>query len=460
MPTFTPNPFLMKTTSFSFILLLFWVPALLHAQGIVFESGTWADAVKKARKQKKLVFLQFDRPSCGGCTEVASVAFNSPLLREKFALHFISFRVDGTAGIGKQLAEKLEVECTPSALYLDTDENPLARYCGTTSLDRTYLEKAEEALTKSQERPLKSLADAYEKGDRSPSLMRALIERRREMGLSINDFLDDYVQHLSPDSLRSATMLRFIFEQAPVVGSKADSVFRLNYSRTDSLYRAVGWNKAVELNNKIVANSLQKAIKEKNVVLANRTAIFRRRTYQNDYKNGEAAREWVMMRYYRGVQDTLTYLAQASHYYDAQFMTARVDSIQKLDELDNQRRMRGEMPMNGTNRQTAKPGQFSFIPNPNTQRYVSALNQAAWEFQEMTRDTAFLKKALTWSKRSLEYREDGSLMDTYAHILYWLGRKEEALTWQEKAVKKEKERNSPLVASLEATFKKMRAGTL
>lgn len=246
----------------------------LQAQGIVFEQGSWPDAVKKAKKQKKLLFLHFDKAGCGSCNEVASVAFNSPLMREKFLLNFISFRVDGSSGIGKTLAEKLEVECLPSSVYLDTDENPLARFCGSTSLDRAYLEKAEDALTKNREQPLKSLTDAYTKGDRSSAFMRTYIERRQEMGLSTTDALDEYVRHLPADSLRSANVLRFIFEQGPVVGSKADSVFKLNYAKRDSLYRAVGWNKAVELNNRIVNNSLRKAIKEKNAVLAYQTAIF------------------------------------------------------------------------------------------------------------------------------------------------------------------------------------------
>lgn len=447
---------------YPFLIVLALLPGTLSAQGIVFETGSWADAVKKAKKEKKLLFLHLDNPGCGGCGEVASVAFRSPLVREKFAVHFVSFRTNGTTGIGKELVEKLQVECTPSSVYLDADENPLARYCGTTTLDRAYLEKAEEALTRNKEHPLKAMTEAYTKGERSSAFMRNYINRLRELGLSNTEPLDAYILSLPPDSLNSGSLLRFVFEQAPVVGSVADRIFRRNYTRTDSLYKAVGWNKAVELNGQITNNSLRKAIKDHNINLATQTAVFRLRTYQNDYKNGRAAHDWVLMRYFRGIQDTLQYLQMASSYFDRQFMTARVDSIQKLDELDSQRRMRGEFTgPNGQLIRPTAPGQMvQVMAFPNTQRYVSALNQAAWEFQELTRDPVYLNKALSWSKRTLEYREDGSLLDTYAHILYWLGRKEEALEWQTKAVKKEKERNSPMVGSLEESLKKMKAGTL
>jgi tetratricopeptide (TPR) repeat protein len=451
------HPFMRVVCTITILLALF-TNELLRAQGIVFEKGNWASAVAKAKKQKKLLFLQFDNPTCGSCDVMTAQAFNSPLVREKFAQHFISFRIDGTAGLGRELANKLAVECTPSSVYLDTDENPLARYCGATSFDRAYLEKAEEAIVKNRQRPMASFSEAYAKGERSSTFMRNYITRRRETGLSVQELLDDYVTHLPQDSLRSADLLRFVFEQGPVVGSKPDSIFRSQYFRVDSLYKAVGWNKAIELNNRITNNSLRKAICEKNSLLARRTADFRRRTYQNNYKAGRAAQDWVMMRYYRETQDTLRYLRQASAYYDAEFMTARVDSIQKLDELDMQRRMRGETT--GTAPSGPPSSNGSFAPYPNTQRYVSALNQAAWDFQALTRDSTYLQKALSWSKRSLEYRQDGSLLDTYAHILYRLGRKDEALTWQRKAINKEKERNSPFVAPLEATLKKMQTGTL
>lgn len=444
------------------ILLLFgclFTTASL-AQGIVFEAGNWQDALKKAKKQGKLIFLHLDKNDCGGCTDVASAAFNSPLMREKFALNFISFRTDGAAGIGKELSEKLEIDCTPSSVFLDINQNPLARMCGSTSMDRAYLLKAEEAQTNYRNNPLKPLSEAYANGDRSATLMRNYIQRRRETGLSTYDLLDEYVRQLPADSLRSGAMLRFIFEQGPVVGSKADSVFRLNYSRTDSLYRAVGWNRAVELNNLITNNSLKKAIKEKDSRLAHRTAIFRQRTYNNDYKAGRANYNWVLLRYYKGVRDTLQYLSSASRYYDEQFMTAKVDSIQNLDNLQNQRIMRGTMPPPAKTSQPVGMPTDGFILNPNTQRYVGALNNAAWEFYGMTTDSVFLTKALSWSKRTMEFREDPSSMDTYAHLLYRLGRKQEAIEWQEKAVKKEQERNSPLAGALQEALKKMKAGTL
>lgn len=110
----------MKTIFSLLVSLSLCYPTPLLAQGIVFEQTSWSEAILKAKKQKKLLFLQLDSPDCGSCSEVANVAFNSVLVREKFALHFVSIRMDGTTGMGKKLAQQLHVECIPSALYLDT----------------------------------------------------------------------------------------------------------------------------------------------------------------------------------------------------------------------------------------------------------------------------------------------------------------------------------------------------
>jgi tetratricopeptide (TPR) repeat protein len=62
-------------------------------------------------------------------------------------------------------------------------------------------------------------------------------------------------------------------------------------------------------------------------------------------------------------------------------------------------------------------------------------NGWAWTIFEKSNDKAYLEKALGWSKKALDKEPNrGEIIDTYANLLYKLGRKEEALKWQEKAV--------------------------
>lgn len=64
------------------------------------------------------------------------------------------------------------------------------------------------------------------------------------------------------------------------------------------------------------------------------------------------------------------------------------------------------------------------------------INSTAMEFFEKCEDTYALKVALGWSKRTIEVKEEGYYMHTYANLLYKLGDTENAISWMEKAVAK------------------------
>lgn len=62
------------------------------------------------------------------------------------------------------------------------------------------------------------------------------------------------------------------------------------------------------------------------------------------------------------------------------------------------------------------------------------LNSFAWTVFENVSDKGILTSALSWSKRSVQQQEDPNFMDTYANLLYKLGQKDEAISWEQKAL--------------------------
>ncbi len=110
---------------------------------------------------------------------------------------------------------------------------------------------------------------------------------------------------------------------------------------------------------------------------------------------------------------------------------------------------------------------FSF--SPFYLQYGSELNNFAYDFFKHTNDLEKLAKALKWSKRSIEinealvpdekYKQNPYFMDTYASLLYRLGKKEEATETQTQAIEILKNR-SENTSNLEMTLTKIRNGTL
>lgn len=81
------------------------------------------------------------------------------------------------------------------------------------------------------------------------------------------------------------------------------------------------------------------------------------------------------------------------------------------------------------------------------------LNEYAWTVFEMGKNDADLKEALNWSKKSLEKHEDPNFIDTYANILFKLGKKDEAIAWEEKAMNAVPQEQKKLFAETLAKMK-------
>lgn len=62
------------------------------------------------------------------------------------------------------------------------------------------------------------------------------------------------------------------------------------------------------------------------------------------------------------------------------------------------------------------------------------LNSYAWTVFDNCKDMTCVTEALDWSKRSFKDKENPMFIDTYANILHKLGRTQEAIQWEEKAV--------------------------
>jgi hypothetical protein len=81
------------------------------------------------------------------------------------------------------------------------------------------------------------------------------------------------------------------------------------------------------------------------------------------------------------------------------------------------------------------------------------LNNNAWSIFQYSNNPDELKKALEWSAHALLLNPSSTYFDTYANILYKLNRIDEALIWQEIAVKQQ-----PNDASFQESLDKMKKG--
>lgn len=109
-------------------LLLSATTACSQAQApktkIDFFEGSFGDALKKAKAERKRIFLDAYASWCGPCKAMERDVFTDPAVADFFNANFISLHIDMEKGEGPALAERLpSINGYPSLLFFDADGN-------------------------------------------------------------------------------------------------------------------------------------------------------------------------------------------------------------------------------------------------------------------------------------------------------------------------------------------------
>jgi hypothetical protein len=460
----------------------FFLPAFLLLASIqgfaqiafVDSSLTWDQIAKKAKREHKLVFIHVEGSGCEQCNTVATEGFSSPVLKEKFAKSFVSTRINIESKNGLKFAEKFKLSHPLISLFVDANGNVLHKYNGSTSSGTIYLEQADIAISKIGQKPLAVYEKQYQAGERSPAFVKEYMVRQKAMNIPVDALLDAYFGSLTIDSLQNYETIKFIYKLAPTLDSRIYKVIQAATPRkiVDSIYKTVPYPEAVAINNGIIGNTFNKAVKTKDQNLMFQLSSFIQGTYGNNHAMGFLSSQRNLNHFLFAIKDTAQYIQGVSGFLDYNHLPLSVDSLKRLDAQQLQLQMNSKNPpakVNATNN-VAVVSSVSFPPP--SQFFHMELNEHAWHFYELSDRKRDLEKALIWSKRSIEWFDElnkgkkhpmtlgnPAYLDTYAHLMYKLGHKEEAIEWQTKAVEAGKAAKQ-MPPSIEADLAKMKAGTL
>lgn len=98
--------------------------------GIQFHQGNWEEALQKAKKEGKPVFLDISASWCGPCKMLKSRTFPNDEVGEFYNANFINVAVDGEKGEGIQLARKYKIRGYPTLIFLDSSGKVIAQTAG------------------------------------------------------------------------------------------------------------------------------------------------------------------------------------------------------------------------------------------------------------------------------------------------------------------------------------------
>jgi thioredoxin 1 len=90
-------------------------------KGIVFTSGTWAEILKKAQSEKKVIFFDAYTTWCGPCKLLQKNVFTRADVAAVFNKNFINVKFDMERGEGPMLAEKYPLQGYPTLFFINPD---------------------------------------------------------------------------------------------------------------------------------------------------------------------------------------------------------------------------------------------------------------------------------------------------------------------------------------------------
>lgn len=365
-------------------------------KGTYFEHGlSWAQVKEKAQKENKYLFLDCYTTWCGPCKYMANTIFPQEKVGEFFNENFINAKVqlDKTDkdseevkswyADGEAIAKEYNVRAYPTFLIFSPDGELVHRIVGGGDADR-FLAIAEKALH--PETQFYTQLKKYEAGEREPAFLKNLAVVAQ----------DAYEQQLASE-LASA----YLDTQTDLY--TRDNLEFLGKFTTDSKSKGfrVMLNESARVDAVLGEGAAAKAV------------------------NAIVLKEEVYAKIPRSMEIDLDSLkgAVAAKYptiaLDEPFALMNVQLLQARKDWD-----------------AFQPAILDYMASYGAKVSPNQLNSFAWTVFENCEDINCVSEALAWSKRSIDDTEGKTpaFIDTYANLLYKSGNREEAITWQQKAV--------------------------
>lgn len=98
--------------------------------GIQFTDAAWKDILKKAKAEKKIIFLDAYASWCGPCKTLQKKVFTQKAVGDLYNARFINVKMDMEKGEGPALSQLYPLEAYPTMLYIDSDGRVLKKIIG------------------------------------------------------------------------------------------------------------------------------------------------------------------------------------------------------------------------------------------------------------------------------------------------------------------------------------------
>ena len=401
------------------------------AQGIVFEQGTWKQVLEKAKQTNKPIFVDVYTTWCGPCKKMSSEIFPLAEVGAVYNANFVCYQIDAEKGEGIDFAKKYEVKAYPSYLFIKPDGTLFSRALGSMPA-KSFIDVSTSALADlGDPKPIEEWDKEYTTRKNETAFLLGYMDKRSKLGKSNDQLFDEYLRLIPEEELTSDIVVKKYANDGQQLKVNSFAYDNLLKNRTKYFGKLFGYTDVFLMAG--VMNTMREAAKLKDEQLLEKAI----KAYdQLPGSSLQKQKDEIYMEYYQRAGNTNKYLKYATGFCNNYLMKISKDSIDKKDQLTLQlieKQIKSGALAKIDSVQLAQLRQYS--AHAERDKISESLNNVAWKFFETTSDKKALNDALSWSKRSLEiYPENPMWMDTYANLLYKLGKNEEAVALEEEAL--------------------------
>jgi thioredoxin-related protein len=348
---------------------------------IQFFTGTWSEALDKAKQENKLIFLDAYTTWCAPCKQMDKEVFRATSVGEAYNATFINVQKDMEKDEGIDLAKKLNIKAYPTLFFINGEGEMVHRVAGYHSTSR-FLELGN--VVKDGKETLANMTAQYEMGLRDPDFLKKYTKASFQAAEGKhNPIAEAYLE--TQKDMTSEENLRFIFTYVNDTDTRLFKYLVNNKKYFEKVFSTGEvFAKTQDLIEKKIYNT--KPTPRLGQVDTLFKAVFPTKSAQLS-----AA---YRMNYYRGQGNRDEY-AKAAAYYMKKF--------------------RIKDPME--------------------------LNETAFTFCRVIDDKEMLEKAVGWAKKSIKIESNYYNNETLASLYYKLGDKPKALKTALKAIELAKKNN-------------------
>ena len=112
-----------------------FTPTTNRTDGIQFTEASWREVLRKAKAEKKVIFLDAYASWCGPCKMLQKQVFTKKAVGDFYNGKFINVKMDMEKGEGPALSQVYPLEAYPTLLFIDSNGKVLKKFIGAPSAE-------------------------------------------------------------------------------------------------------------------------------------------------------------------------------------------------------------------------------------------------------------------------------------------------------------------------------------